>query len=80
MFNHEPYGYARNGDELIAVEAEQAAIGLMREWRACGWTFRRIARELDAAGTPTKIGMGRWHPQTIKDIVESDLHSSEAAA
>jgi DNA invertase Pin-like site-specific DNA recombinase len=80
VYNHEPYGYARSGDELIAVEAEQAAIGLMREWRACGWTFRRIARELDAAGTPTKSGAGLWHPQTIKDIVETGLHSSEAAA
>src|SRR5215831_10294603 len=80
VFNHEPYGYVRNGDDLIAVYAEQAAIGLMRKWRACGWTFRRIARELDAAGTPTKSGAGRWHPQTIKDIVESELHSSEAAA
>jgi hypothetical protein len=62
------------------VDAEQAAIGLMREWRACGWTFRRIARELDTAGTPTKSGAGLWHSQTIKDIVESGLHSSEAAA
>jgi DNA invertase Pin-like site-specific DNA recombinase len=80
VFNHEPYGYVRNGDELIAVDAEQAAIGRMREWRACGWTFRRIARELNAADTPTKTGVGRWHPQTIKDIVESDLQPSEAAA
>jgi DNA invertase Pin-like site-specific DNA recombinase len=80
VFNHEPYGYVRNGDELIAVDPEQAAINRMKEWRACGWTFRRIARELDAGGTPTKSGAERWHPQTIKDIVETELHSGEAAA
>ena len=60
---------------LVATERWEHA-----EWRASGWTFRRIAKELDAAGTPTKSGAGRWHPQTVKDIVESDLHSSEAAA
>jgi hypothetical protein len=51
----------------------------MKEWRAGGWTLRRIADELNLSGTPTKSGVGRWHPQTVKDIIESDLHEREAA-
>jgi DNA invertase Pin-like site-specific DNA recombinase len=79
VFNHEPYGYRKDGDELTAVPEEQAAIDRMKHWRASGWTLRRVAEELNAAGTPTKSGTGRWHAQTVKGILESDLHESEAA-
>ena len=61
VYNHEPYGYARNGNELTPVPEEQAAIDRMKQWRASGWTLRRVAEELNAAGPPTKSGMGRWH-------------------
>jgi DNA invertase Pin-like site-specific DNA recombinase len=79
VYNHEPYGYARSGDELIAVPEEQVTIGRMKQWRASGWTLRQVAHELNVSGTRTKSGAGRWHPQTVKDIVESDLHRGEGA-
>jgi len=64
---------------LIAVPKEQATIGRMREWRARGWTLRQVADELNASGTPTKRAVGRWHAQTVKNIVASDLDVRETA-
>ena len=79
VFNHEPYGYRRDGDELTAVPEEQAMIGRMKEWRAAGWTLRQVANELNSSGTPTKRAVGKWHPQTVKDIVGSDQYRRETA-
>jgi DNA invertase Pin-like site-specific DNA recombinase len=79
IFNHEPFGFQRSGDELMPLAAEQNVITTMRAWRDAGWTLRRISNELNVTGTPTKRGHGRWHAQTVKDILESDLHRREAA-
>jgi site-specific DNA recombinase len=79
VFNHSPYGYSRNGDELAAVPEEQATIARMKSWRASGWTLRRVADELNASGKPTKSGTGKWHAETVRGIMESDLHANEAA-
>jgi DNA invertase Pin-like site-specific DNA recombinase len=78
-YNHAPYGYARVGDELTPVPEEQAAIERMKQWRAGGWTLRRVADELNASGTPTKRGVGKWHAETVRAILDSDLHRREAA-
>jgi site-specific DNA recombinase len=78
VFNHSPYGYVRSGDILTEVPEEQATIERMKQWRASGWTLRRIADELNSSATPTKRGTGKWHAQTVKDIVESDLHREAA--
>jgi site-specific DNA recombinase len=78
-YNHSPYGYVRHGDELAPAPEEQAIIDRMQQWRAAGWTLRRIADELNASGTPTKRGTGKWHARTVKDILDSDLHRREAA-
>jgi site-specific DNA recombinase len=79
VFNHEPYGFRRDGDELTTVPEEQAMIGRMKEWRAAGWSLRQVANELNSSGTPTKRAAGKWHPQTVKDIVGSDLYRGEIA-
>jgi site-specific DNA recombinase len=79
VFNHEPFGFQRSGDELVPLPAEQSVIATMKAWRDAGWTLRAIASALNLSGTPTKRGAGKWHAQTVKDIVESDLHGREAA-
>jgi DNA invertase Pin-like site-specific DNA recombinase len=55
--------------------------------RANGWSHRRIAAALDAAGVPTVRGGARWNPGSIGgflasaalDPVEPTLSASEAA-
>jgi site-specific DNA recombinase len=77
VYNHVPYGYAREGDALVGVAAEQAVVARVRLWRANGWTLRRIAQALNADGVPTKLG-GRWFAQTVKDVVTNSLHEAVA--
>jgi site-specific DNA recombinase len=79
VFNHEPFGFQRVGDELVPLAAEQNVIASMKAWRDTGWTLRQISSELNATGTPTKRGAGRWHPETVRAILESDRHRKEAA-
>jgi DNA invertase Pin-like site-specific DNA recombinase len=79
VFNHEPFGFQRSGDELMPLPAEQSVIATMKVWRDAGWTLRAIASALNSSCTPTKRGSGRWHAQTVKGILESDLHRREAA-
>ena len=71
----DPYGYVRDGGQLIPLETEQRAISHMRQLRTRGWSLRRIAAALEAEGVPTKQGT-RWHPQTLKDILENPLHAT----
>jgi DNA invertase Pin-like site-specific DNA recombinase len=67
-YGHAPYGYARDGDDLIPVEAEQRALELIVDLRARGYSLRKIARTLEARGIPTKRG-GRWAAATIRKLL-----------
>jgi site-specific DNA recombinase len=73
VFNHVPYGYIRQGDDLLPVIQEQAVIGRVRSWREERWTLRQIADVLNGEAVPTKLG-GRWHAQTVKDVLDNGLH------
>lgn len=45
-----PFGHRRDGDNLVVDEREQRAIAEMRERRAAGESYRRIAATLRAQG------------------------------
>jgi site-specific DNA recombinase len=68
VFGHEPYGFAREGDDLVPVEAEQRALDLILDLRARGYSLRKIARTLEARGIPTKRG-GRWAAATVRKLL-----------
>ena len=63
---HVPYGYKVAGDgvRLLPVAPEQSALERMRRWRARGWSYRRIANQLDAANVPTRSGRS-WHMYSV---------------
>jgi DNA invertase Pin-like site-specific DNA recombinase len=67
-YGHAPYGYARDGDDLIPVEAEQRALELIVDLRARGYSLRKIARILEARGIPTKRG-GKWAAATVRKLL-----------
>jgi DNA invertase Pin-like site-specific DNA recombinase len=75
VYNHVPYGFTRDGDALVPLEAEQAVAGRIRLLRANGWALRRIAEALNADAIPTKQG-GRWFAQTVKDVLTNSLHEA----
>jgi DNA invertase Pin-like site-specific DNA recombinase len=68
VFGHAPFGFAREGDDLIPVEAEQRALELILDLRARGYSLRKIARTLEARGIPTKRG-GRWAAATVRKLL-----------
>lgn len=66
-----PFGYALadDGIALKPVAAELEAINLMKELRANGASFAKIAAELEARGINTKKGKAKWQPMTISNIL-----------
>jgi DNA invertase Pin-like site-specific DNA recombinase len=68
VFGHEPFGFSRDGDNLVPIEAEQRALELILELRARGYSLHKIARTLEARGIPTKRG-GRWAAATVRKLL-----------
>lgn len=65
-----PYGFdlADDGATLVENPNEQKALELIRELRAKGLSFRKIASELESRGIETKKGRSTWQPQTISNL------------
>ena len=49
--------------------AQSSIKGLLAELARSGLSTRRIAQELTARGNSNSAG-GRWHPQTVKRVME----------
>jgi DNA invertase Pin-like site-specific DNA recombinase len=66
-----PFGYklAADGVHLEAHPAEQEAIAMIQKWHGRGWSYRRIARELNAAGVITKRG-AQWTHVQVSSVVK----------
>lgn len=64
-----PFGFDLEGTRLVAMPQEQEAITLILKLRDQGRTLREIAAELTERRIATKRG-GRWHIQTVKNILE----------
>ena len=61
---------ARGGVRVgVPNESEQEAIQLIRELRADGLSYRKISRELDTRGIPTKSGR-KWNRKTVAAILK----------
>lgn len=67
-----PFGWALESDgvTLTAVQSEQAAIRLMQDLRADGWSLRAIADELTRRKITTKKGNRRWTHQAVASVLE----------
>lgn len=65
----DPYGFRSVGGKLELIPTEQRAIARMRELRAKGYAYRRIASTLTKEGTMTRKGT-RWCETQIIRILE----------
>lgn len=65
------YGYdlASDGKNLIENPMEQAVIAQMVAWRQAGMSYPGIARMLTEKNIPTKNGLSRWDPATVRGIL-----------
>ena len=69
VYGPEPFGYRREGEDLLPDPQELKALELMRRLRGEGWSYRAIAKELRRRRVPTKAG-GRWEAMTVKKILD----------
>ena len=72
-YNHEPYGFMRDGKQLIPHEPEQKVLKRIFAWREEERSLYDIACQLNDLGVPSKKG-GVWHAATIAHIVNNDLY------
>jgi DNA invertase Pin-like site-specific DNA recombinase len=63
-FSREPFGWDRDGKQLVPNVAEQQVLRDMRAWRAEGVNDNAIAVRLNAAGVKGKRG-GKWQANTV---------------
>jgi DNA invertase Pin-like site-specific DNA recombinase len=68
-FGSPPYGWEAVDKALVPVEAEQRAIGRIRELRSAGLSLRNIGGVLTTEGHSPKRG-GHWHPQTLARVLD----------
>lgn len=73
VYGHLPYGYSRNGNNLVPNEQEQKILKRIFEWRNEKRSLYDIACQLNDLGVPSKKG-GTWHAATIAHIVNNDLY------
>ncbi len=65
---HLPFGSDYINNQLVKSDTEQAAIRMMREYRAGGLSLREIAGALNQAFIPTKQN-GFWQANTVREIL-----------
>ena len=68
VYGHAPLGYQREGEALVANEAELAAVAEVKRLHAAGASLRSICAAMTARGVRTKKG-GAWRPSTVQAIL-----------
>lgn len=68
-----PYGYARRGDALKAIEPELDIVRRIQRWNTRGWSLRKIADALNDRQVRTKHG-GQWHASTVRYVLRNTLY------
>ena len=63
-------GYKIDGNRLERDEPEQRVIARIRELRAAGLTYRKIAETLTAEKIPTKSGGTAWQHSAVRYVLE----------
>jgi site-specific DNA recombinase len=85
VYSRTPYGYDADGPRpqpidgapsapwrLVPNVAEQAVIARVRQYRADGWSLRKIAQQLNDEGIASKNGR-QWSAVTVSDVCRRSL-------
>jgi len=65
---HAPYGWRWEGGTRVMDAREQGLVGTLRDLRLAGYSFVRLAREMNARGEPCRSG--RWHATQVRRILQ----------
>jgi site-specific DNA recombinase len=63
-----PFGWAREGDQLVIADAEQRILVRIRKMRSRGLSYDKIARSLNRSGVPAKRS-GKWHAMSVRSVL-----------
>jgi len=69
-----PFGYTRDGDELLPNPAQLAALDEAKAMLDDGASLRQVGSFL------VRCVGGRWHPQTVKDVLSSRIARERTAS
>ena len=68
VYGHAPLGYRAEGEQLVADDAELAAVTEVTRMHKAGVSLRAICKAMTARGFHTKKG-GAWRPSTVQAIL-----------
>lgn len=74
VYSPVPYGFDRNGEELVQNEQEQNTVQKIMKWREKGWSLQKIADRLNYLGIESKNG-GQWYGSTINYITKNTVYT-----
>ena len=60
---------SENTDE-VPVLVDTAPIDMIRDMRAQGFSYDKIARQLDVDNIPTPSGRGKWRGQAVSKLLK----------
>jgi DNA invertase Pin-like site-specific DNA recombinase len=66
-----PFGWHRQGDDLVADPEQQAWLTKAREMSAAGATLQQIADQFNAAGVARPRAGRKWYPSSVRSILNS---------
>ena len=73
-----PFGYRREGDQLVKIAEEQDALAEMRRLHEAGATYKMIIDMLDARGVMPHRG-ARWYPSSVRAVLQSRMYAEAVA-
>jgi site-specific DNA recombinase len=79
VYGRTPFGYRRDGGRLIPDAGIQAILTQLRTMRADGQSYRDLAAWLAAEGVRTPQGAAKWHPASVRAILESRIAAEQTA-
>ena len=65
------YGEGWRQGKVVPNEAEVANVEKMRDLRAKGFSYWKIADILNSMDVPTKTRKGKWHPRFVKKLLDT---------
>jgi site-specific DNA recombinase len=67
-WNHPPFGWHVEDGRLVEDSDEQDTLERIRDLRASGLSYERVAAALERERRPTKRG-GRWYPASVRAVL-----------
>jgi len=72
VYSPTPFGFSREGKIFIENPEEKEILSEILSLYKGGWSFRRIAKELERRGVATKNGR-KWHHSTVRYMVKRNF-------